>query len=684
MREIQQANPSRQAAFLPSLRDVPLLLILAAAYYYSGKLGLRFASIHPSATAVWAPTGIAIASFLLFGKRVWPAIFLGAFLVNLTTFGTVLSSLGIAAGNMLEGWAGAYLANAFANGRKAFERTEDVFRFAFFSGLLSTTVSATIGVTTLALAGLAPWNRYLPIWSTWWLGDISGALIVTPLLLSWAAPSRMRWNWSRAVEAVLLIACILAIGQLRFAAPISESLSHMPFGFLVLPLLLWPAIRFTQREVATSVFILSTMATWGAVQGLGPFQLGTRNEGLLLLQLFMASISITALATNAAFSERGKAAERFQTVIDSAPSAMVMVNERGKIVLVNSAAQELFGYRGEELIGQAIEMLVPGRFRDAHPEYRAGFVSDPRARPMGAGRDLYAVRKDGSEFPVEIGLNPVETEEGLRVLGAVVDLSERKRTEEALRHAKDDLEAQVAQRTEALRASRQSLRQLSARILHLQDDERRRIARELHDSTGQKLAAMNMNLTLAAREGAGLSERARQALTDSSALAQQVVGEIRTLSYLLHPPLLEELGLGATLRWYVEGFGQRSGIRVRLEVPEDWPGAPHEVSLTLFRVVQESLTNIHRHSQSATAQVRLSADDKELLLEVEDQGCGIPREVLESEGVQSLGVGIRGMRERVSQLNGSLEVDSKAGGTTVRVRLPLPTTAPQREQAQSA
>jgi integral membrane sensor domain MASE1 len=166
-----------------SLRDAFVLAALGAGYFVAGKLGLKLASVHACTTAVWPCTGIALAAFLTLGYRVWPAILTGAFLVNLTTAGSIATSIGIALGNTLEGVVGCYLVSRFASGQHAFERAQDIFKFAFLAGIVSTTVSATVGVSTLVLGGFADWEKYGAIWSTWWLGDAVGAVVVTPLLL---------------------------------------------------------------------------------------------------------------------------------------------------------------------------------------------------------------------------------------------------------------------------------------------------------------------------------------------------------------------------------------------------------------------------------------------------------------------------------------------------------------------
>src|SRR6266481_6953409 len=173
-------------------RSLPLLAGLAVLYFFAGKVGLRLAIVHPSATAVWPGTGIALAAILLLGPRVWPGIFLGAFAVNLTTAGSILSSLGIASGNTLEAVIGAYLVMRFANGRKVFDRAEDIFKFALLACILATTVGASAGAASLFLTGFSRAMQLEQLWLTWWLGDMTGAILVTPCFLLWSAPTGAR------------------------------------------------------------------------------------------------------------------------------------------------------------------------------------------------------------------------------------------------------------------------------------------------------------------------------------------------------------------------------------------------------------------------------------------------------------------------------------------------------------
>jgi signal transduction histidine kinase len=259
---------------------------------------------------------------------------------------------------------------------------------------------------------------------------------------------------------------------------------------------------------------------------------------------------------------------------------------------------------------------------------------------------------------------------------AIVALAEsRRRNHEKLRREQGELETCVQERTADLDAANQNLRELSARLLQLQDEERRRIARELHDSVGQMLAALNMNLSAVRGDIERLSKTAN-ALADSESLVHEMTTEVRTISHLLHPPLLDEAGLSSALRWYVDGFALRSKIKVDLDLPEDFGRLPRESETAIFRVMQECLTNIHRHSGSPIAKIRLRQHDHQVIVEIEDKGKGIPpdkREEMSTSGTP--GVGIRGMRERLRQLGGTLEINSNGAGTVITARLPMTETS---------
>jgi signal transduction histidine kinase len=247
------------------------------------------------------------------------------------------------------------------------------------------------------------------------------------------------------------------------------------------------------------------------------------------------------------------------------------------------------------------------------------------------------------------------------------------REKERLLAAQGELEDKVTQRTAELDRANQSLSELTARLLRSQDDERRRIARDLHDSIGQTLAALGMNLSTVEAD-IGRLMKTVSVVKDSKEIVRETTTNIRTISYLLHPPLLDEKGLASALPWYIDGFAERSKIRVDLQLPEDLRRLSRDSEIAIFRVVQECLTNIHRHSGSTTAKIRVSCSEKEVCVVVEDRGKGIPFEKLcELAAGGTPGVGIRGMRERIRQLGGSMQIESQGSGkgAAVITRLPL-------------
>jgi len=256
--------------------------------------------------------------------------------------------------------------------------------------------------------------------------------------------------------------------------------------------------------------------------------------------------------------------------------------------------------------------------------------------------------------------------------GVIVMMGEARRHQnQQLQRAQGALEDRVRERTAELDGANQSLRELTARLLQLRDEERRRFARELHDSVGQVLAALSINVSNARSDIERLTKTA-DALRQSESLIQDVSKEVRTISHLLHPPLLDEAGLFSALRWYVDGFSERSKIKVDLNLPKEFGRLFPELETAVFRFVQECLTNIHRHSGSSTATIRIAHSDTAVHVEVEDEGKGIPHEkLLEMNSGSLAGVGIRGMRERIRQLGGTLEIDSGVKGTRIRAGFPI-------------
>jgi signal transduction histidine kinase len=271
----------------------------------------------------------------------------------------------------------------------------------------------------------------------------------------------------------------------------------------------------------------------------------------------------------------------------------------------------------------------------------------------------------------------------LEWFGAATDVTARKEAEENFRKLAQTLDAEVRARTRELEEQSNRVRQLSWRLLRSQDEERRHIARELHDSVGQTLTVLDINFELFMQEAGYQSSDVASKIEEIQKTVQQLHREIRTTSYLLHPPLLDENGLYSAISWYLQGLRERSGLEVQLDIPKEFGRLPRDMELVIFRLVQECLTNIHRHSESKTASIRIACESNQINLEIKDQGKGMsPARLAEIQSGRS-GVGISGMRERLHQFEGTMHIDSDGAGTRIFATIPEPKTASPEDQSQS-
>jgi signal transduction histidine kinase len=289
----------------PKVRYYLSMAVLLAVYFAAGKLSLRLAFLNPNASPVWPPAGIALAALLLLGFEVWPALLLGAFLVNVTTSGSIITSVAIAVGNTLEALAGAFLLKRYVPGspRPTFDRAPDVFRFLIFAAMGSTLIAAIVGVTALTLSGFVTWDAIGPVWLTWWLGDMGGILIVAPLLLLWDRTEGAS-DWRSWLELIGLFLSLMVVGFTVFGGAVPGGVAGLPVDFLCLPVLIWAAYRFGQREAALAVLLLSGIAIAGTLRGQGPFARFDPNDSLLLLQAFLGASAAMTLLLAALIAER--------------------------------------------------------------------------------------------------------------------------------------------------------------------------------------------------------------------------------------------------------------------------------------------------------------------------------------------------------------------------------------------
>jgi PAS domain S-box-containing protein len=361
--------------------------------------------------------------------------------------------------------------------------------------------------------------------------------------------------------------------------------------------------------------------------------------------------------------------ELFRTLANSLPNLCWMAHPDGYIFWYNQRFYDYTGTTPDQITGWGWQCLhdpemLPSILACWRTSLETGQPFEMEFPLRGA---------DGTFRWFLTRIRPLQDSQGkiVRWFGSNIDIQEQREIQQALSEAQQELEKRVQARTAELNSAAESLRELSGRLLQIQDDERRRIARELHDSAGQLLAALSMNINTVRAESHKLSSAAAAAVSENAAIVEEITKQIRTISYLLHPPLLDEVGLASALSWYIKGFSERSKIEVSLELPHDFGRLSKEKEISIFRIVQECLTNIHRHSESTTAAIRFIQYDDRIQVEIKDAGKGIPVERMRALSAASgSGVGFRGMRERLRQVGGTLEVKSTSSGTVVTATLP--------------
>ncbi|HSW47811.1 MAG TPA: MASE1 domain-containing protein [Candidatus Saccharimonadales bacterium] len=423
------------------------LIILGALYFIAGKLGLKLAYVNTNVTAVWPPTGIALAAFLMFGYRMWPAIFIGAFFTNITTTGTTAPiALAIAVGNTLEGLTGAYLVNKFASGKNAFLKAQNIFLFLLLAVILSPTVSANIGVTSLILGGKAQLSNFFQIWFTWWMGDAIGALIVTPFFLFWNARHRLYSSKGHKLEAFLLFLILLILSIFIFGGIFPQFERAYPLEFLSIPIIVWVAFRFGRRETITAIVVLAGIAIWGTLNGYGPFIRASQNESLLILQSFMAVITITALTLAVAVAERRStqdalqvSEQRFKALIEKSSEAVSLTDPNGLISYVSPSFTRVLGYKPEEVIGKSGFIFI-------HPEdveYAKNTTSKIVGKPgESVVTEIRCVHKDGTFRSIEItSTNLLDNPSIKAVVSNFHDITDIVKTEDKIMQEKAEDEA---------------------------------------------------------------------------------------------------------------------------------------------------------------------------------------------------------------------------------------------------
>ena len=627
---------------------------VAAVYFGAAKLGLLAAVAQKVVSSAWPPTGVALATLLLFGVRFWPGIALGAFLLNWTSGVPAAGAAGIAAGNTLEAVTAVLLLRRVADFRPSLAGLRDVFALVTLAALVSPLVSATIGVLSLWASGMIERAAAGHLLFVWWSGDAMGDLLIAPLLLAWAHARRTRWPPARAAEAGVLLVSLLGLTAVLLRPPTGDE-------YAIFPLIIWAALRFGVLGSATASGIVAALTIWFTVHGQGSFVGSTPTHDLLLLQMYLALLSVTGLVLAAMTTERRQAEQaareseqRYRTLLENAPEA-ILVHQDGRWIIANRAALKLLhAARVEQLVGRATLDIV-------HPDYRA-IVRERIEREFATGEpapllEQQFIAVDGTVLDVEVVGIPITLagRQGGQII--VRDITERRQAEQVVR----EREAEV-------RRSRERLEALSQRLLKVQENERRLIARELHDQIGQALTAVKLNL-----ESLRSGRRAKAfPLDESVAIVEQLMEAVRSMSLELRPSVLDDLGLAAALRWYADRQGRRAGLAVRVRTQLPTERLASDLETACFRVAQEAITNVARHAGAKRVEVDARAEDGTLDLTVRDDGTGFDVAAVRGGTTAEGSIGLDGMEERVRLLGGDFRIDSQPGtGTTVWARFPL-------------
>ena len=444
------------------MRYAGTVAALAVIYFLAAKFGLSLAFVNKQVTAVWPPTGIALASLLIFGIKFWPGVALGAFLINAAT-GSPFTAVGIATGNTLEAVIGAAALRRLVQFNPALDRLRDVFGLAVFAAAISTAVSATVGVASLCVGGM-PWAGAAPVWLVWWLGDGLGDLVVAPVLLTWVSRPRLEWRGGKLAGFTALYAGLVLAGWAVLAGRMIPTSATQSLAYLVFPFIIWAALRFGPRETATAVFVISSMAIWGAIHDRGPYAIGTFNERLNMLQIFMGVTALTALILGAVTAERARADEDLRRLLneldlrvrdrtaeqerkssvlratlDLTADGILLVDHEGKITLYNRKFVEMWRIPESVMAAgdddQALAFVL-GELKN--PDAFLSKVRDLYANPEAESFDILDF-KDGRVFE----RHSVPHRLGSRIIGRVWDfrdVTDRNRAEETLKTKIQELE----------------------------------------------------------------------------------------------------------------------------------------------------------------------------------------------------------------------------------------------------
>ncbi len=637
--------------------------LLASVYVATAWVGLHLGTVAGFATLVWPPTGISLAAMLLWGRRLWPGVALGAFVVNVCFGAPPAAALGIAVGNTLEAYVAAIALDRLVGFHCALDRIRDVAALAGLAAVLSTVLSATIGVTSLWLAGRVPDGLFGESWIAWWSGDLAADLLVAPLLLTAFCPAPTR-DGHRAVRAVesfglaLTLALAAVVVLFEWAPQLPELLRKTYYFF---PILTWAAVRFGPRGSAAASFALAFLTTFSTARGWGPFAMPVLHEGLTAMQTFLTASAFTALLLAASVREREdqrRAARdseaRKGAILEAAIDAVITIDHKGIIREFNAAAERLFRYRRTDVEGcEMASRIIPERLRESHRRGFARFLETGDGPVLGTRVHFPAARSDGTEFPAEIAITRVGGTVPPLFTGFVRDLTAQQEAERELRQSREELERKVEERTAALQES-----------LH----EKEALLREIHHRVKNNLQVIASLLHLQATTGASA---ASQAAFQESQLRIRAMALVHQLLYQSKD--LARIDFGDYLRSLVGQIFQGYGIvpnrvSARVETGEGTLHLDVDTAVPCGLIVTELVSNSLRHAFPGGRRGRVTVSlrresDRSFELTVRDDGVGITGE---TPWITRQTLGLQLVRSLTKQIRGTIE-HVRDGGTCFRL-----------------
>jgi PAS domain S-box-containing protein len=619
------------------IRDIAGNAFLAGVYLAVARISLGAAMVHHVVSNIWPPAGIAVFALLRFGPRFWPGVAVGAYLLNLTNGILPLGAGIIAAGNVLECLVAAHLLTRVMPMNRALDRVRDALALIGFAGIASTMIAATVGVAALLATGSAALHDAAHLWLVWWTGDAVGVLVVTPLLLTWTEPEPDALNTrTRALEEAVTFVVLVVATDILFR-------SWVGFVYLVFPMFTWIALRLGRRGAATAVAIVMVIATWHTIHGTGPFTTFSPLANLFALQLFLAVLSAKSMLFAASRAETHNNRTRLQQtesqyrlLARNLPDACVVLYDRDtRLVLVEGPVVAAAGFVKQEVEGRTIgELFDIEHARALMAPFRFAFEGRTFEFEFAYKERTYLVRV----LPV--------AEPGTKAqfgMALALDITLRHKSERELDESRARLQA------------------LSRQLLAAQENERRRVAREVHDELGQVLTGIKIGLSAlrnrSVRRPSLETDKKLKAVNDA---IDGAIEAVRRIVLRLRPGVLDNLGPLAALEWEVQEFTHQAGLPVRLMLPTEPLDLDAERSTTLYRTVQEALTNVLRHADAKSVAVGLKVHEDSLVLQVTDDGRGIAEHQLRNPR----SMGILGMRERAMSCGGTLEVRRALGGGT--------------------